>query len=116
MKLLRHALFAFLLLLAQSGALTHGVEHLRVDGDAPASHSCSYCVAAQGLDVPLAATPENVALSAAGFAPRQAPSLLFISPRPPRRAPAHRPNFSEAPFMSSPFACERLHHRFGEEP
>lgn len=90
MKLLRHALFAFLLLLAQSGALTHGVEHLRVDGDAPASHSCSYCVAAQGLDVPLAATPENVALSAAGFAPPAGAVLALhfaAAPAPRARAP-----------------------------
>ncbi|MFZ2855796.1 MAG: hypothetical protein WAZ34_16985, partial [Rhodocyclaceae bacterium] len=61
MKLLRHALFAFLLLLAQTGVLTHAVEHLRVDGDTPASHSCAYCVAAQGLDAPLAAAPPALA-------------------------------------------------------
>lgn len=68
MKLGRHLLFAFLLLLAQTGALTHGVEHLRSDADAPASHSCSLCIAAQGLDAPLASTAPDIVGSAADFA------------------------------------------------
>lgn len=69
MKFFRHALFAVLLLLAQSGALTHAVEHLRIDTDAPASHSCSLCIAAQGLDSALASAAPNLALSAACFTP-----------------------------------------------
>lgn len=68
MKFFRHALFAFLLLLAQSGALTHSVEHLRGDADAPASHSCALCIAAHGLDAPLAAPTPDVALPTADFA------------------------------------------------
>lgn len=67
MKLLRHALFALLLLLAQSGALTHGVEHLRIDADAPASHGCTLCIAAHGLDAPLAAATPGIAPSTADF-------------------------------------------------
>jgi hypothetical protein len=69
MKLFRHVLVAFLLLLAQSGALTHAVEHLRIDADTPASHSCSLCLVAQGLDAALASAPPDIALSTADFAP-----------------------------------------------
>ena len=90
MKTLRHALFAFLLLLAQSEALTHAVEHLRIDADTPASHSCALCIAAQGLDAALASTPPGIALFTADFAPPAgvAVSAFFapnISPR--ARAP-----------------------------
>lgn len=77
MKLLRHALFAFLLLLAQSGALTHGAEHLRSDADAPASHSCTHCIAAHGLDAPLAAPTPDLALPTADFA---RPANLVATP------------------------------------
>lgn len=77
MKLLRHALFALLLLLAQSGALTHGVEHLRVDADAPASHSCTLCIAAHALDAPLAAATPDLALPTADFA---RPAILVATP------------------------------------
>ena len=77
MKLLRHALFALLLLLAQSGALTHGVEHLRVDADAPASHSCAHCITAHGLNAPLSAATPDLALSTADFA---RPVSLLASP------------------------------------
>jgi hypothetical protein len=68
MKLARHLLLTLLLLLAQTGALTHAVEHLRPDSDAPASHSCALCIALQGLDAALAATPPAIALPAADFA------------------------------------------------
>lgn len=69
MKFFRHALFAILLLLAQSGALTHAVEHLQSDTDAPVSHSCSLCIAAHGLDSALASTTPDLAPTAANFAP-----------------------------------------------
>jgi hypothetical protein len=71
-KLLRHALFAVLLLLAQTGALTHAVEHLRIQSDdtnAPASHTCAVCLSAQGLDVALASTPPDIAQLTANFTP-----------------------------------------------
>jgi hypothetical protein len=68
MKLLRHVLFAVLLLLAQTGALTHAVEHLRTDVDTP-THTCALCIAAQGLDAALVSAPPAAVLLAAGFAP-----------------------------------------------
>lgn len=79
MSLFRHALFALLLLLAQSGALAHGVEHLRSDADRTATHGCALCLAAQGIDTALVATAPALALCAAGFA---APVHL-VTPRPP---------------------------------
>jgi hypothetical protein len=82
MKLLRHALFAVLLLLAQTGALTHAVEHLRIQSDdtnAPASHTCSLCVAAQGLDAALASTPPDIAHSTADFSPSTGVDLGAVS-------------------------------------
>ena len=69
MKFLRHALFAVLLLLAQTGALTHAVEHLRIDADSPASQTCAVCLSAQGLDVALASTPPDIAQLTANFTP-----------------------------------------------
>jgi hypothetical protein len=69
MRFFRHALVAFLLLLAQSGALTHAVEHLRIDADTPASHGCTLCIAAHGVDAALASTPPDITPSAADFAP-----------------------------------------------
>lgn len=69
MKRLRHLLVAVLLLLAQSGALTHEIEHLRPDADEPASHVCALCIAAQGLAAPLASLAPCIALSVANFAP-----------------------------------------------
>lgn len=90
MKLLRHTLFALLLLLAQTGALTHAFEHLRADADATASHACALCITAQGLDAPFASTPPDSAPSAANFAPPagvMAPAFS-VSPVSPRaRAP-----------------------------
>lgn len=67
MKRLRHLLFV-VLLLAQTGALTHAVEHLRVEADLPASHSCALCLAAQGLDAPLVSSAADMALVFADFA------------------------------------------------
>lgn len=68
MKSLRYALFALLLLLAQTGVLTHAVEHLRLDPGAPAGHVCALCLAAQGLDVPLVSAPSIPPLLVAGHA------------------------------------------------
>lgn len=89
MKSLRHLLFAFVLLLAQSVALTHAVEHLRPDADAT-THTCTLCLAAQGLDAALASASPVIALAATDFAspagvavPVFAPSA--VSPR--ARAP-----------------------------
>ncbi len=64
MKFLRHALLVVLLLLTQTGALTHAVEHLRIDTDAPASHPCAHCIAVQGLDAALISTPPAAVFSA----------------------------------------------------
>jgi hypothetical protein len=79
-KSLRHALFALLLLLAQMGVLTHAVEHLRLDPDAPAGHVCALCLAAQGLDVPLVAAPAMPPLLAAGHARPCRATCLSASP------------------------------------
>lgn len=90
MKLARHLLFALLLLLAQTGVLTHAVEHLRPDSDAPASHTCALCVAAQGLDAPLASAPAAVAFSEADFAAPAGFVVPLFSPAavsPRARAP-----------------------------
>ena len=90
MKLFRHVLLTVLLLLAQIGALTHGVEHLRIDTDAPASHSCSLCIAAQGLDSALASTTPAIALSVTDFAlPVRVEVAAFSTPviTPRARAP-----------------------------
>jgi len=89
-KRLRHLLIAVLLLLAQSGALTHEIDHLHPDADEPASHVCALCIAAQGLDVPLASVAPGIALSAANFAPPigEIVSVTFPSAVSPRaRAP-----------------------------
>lgn len=90
MKRLRHLLFAVLLLLAQSEALTHALDHLHPDVGDPPSHSCALCVAAQGLDVPLASVAPYFAFSAANFAPPMGESVAVpipssVSPR--ARAP-----------------------------
>ena len=90
MKFFRHALLAFLLLIAQSGALTHAAEHLRIDADAPASHGCSLCLVAQGLDSALASAAPTIALSTADFAPPAGVVLSTFSasaPAPRARAP-----------------------------
>lgn len=90
MKFFRHALLAFLLLLAQSGALTHAVEHLRIDTDTPASHSCALCLLAQGLDAALASAPPDIALSTVDFTPPAGVALsAFSAPAlaPRARAP-----------------------------
>jgi hypothetical protein len=88
MKFFRHALLAFLLLLAQSGALTHAIEHLRIDADTPASHSCSLCLVAQGLDSALASAPPTIALSMADFTPPT--SLAFSAFSAPALVPRAR--------------------------
>ena len=90
MKILRHALLAFLLLLAQSGALTHAAEHLRIDADTPASHGCALCLVAQGLDSALASAAPDIALSTADFTPPAGVVLSTFSaaaPAPRARAP-----------------------------
>lgn len=90
MKLARHLLVALLLLLAQGVALTHAVEHLRPDADAPLTHSCALCLAAQGLDAALASAPAALALCAAEFAAPASAALPVYSPpaiSPRARAP-----------------------------
>jgi len=89
-KRLRYLLLAVLLLLAQSGALTHALDHLHPDAGEPPSHACALCIAAQGLDAPLASVAPDFALSAANFAPPMgesvaAPIPSTVSPR--ARAP-----------------------------
>ena len=87
--LLRHLLFAILLLLAQSGALTHGVEHLRIDADAP-NHTCAQCLAAQGFDTALISLAPALAVSVATFslpASVVVPSYSSAAPAPRARAP-----------------------------
>lgn len=68
MKPLRHLLLALLLLLAQSVALTHAVDHLRIDAETP-THRCTLCIAAQGLDAALTGEPPAIVLGTAEFAP-----------------------------------------------
>ena len=89
MRFFRHALFAVLLLLTQSGALTHAVEHLRTDVDTQ-THTCTLCIAVQGLDASLMATPPALGVSSAGFAPPSTFTSLVYSPAaisPRARAP-----------------------------
>lgn len=89
MKFFRHALFALLLLLTQSGALTHAVEHLRTDVDTP-THTCTLCIAAQGLDAQLISTPSTIGAPAADFASPSTFTTLIYSPAaisPRARAP-----------------------------
>lgn len=90
MKRLRHLLLVVLLLLAQSGALTHALEHLRPDADEAASHACAQCIAAQGLAAPLASVAPDIAVSAARFAPPAGESVAAPIPNavsPRARAP-----------------------------
>ena len=68
-KRLRHLLIAVLLLLAQSGALTHEIDHLYPEANEPASHVCALCIAAQGLAAPLASVAPGIAFSEVSFAP-----------------------------------------------
>lgn len=93
MKRLRHLLLAVLLLLAQSGALTHAIDHLHPDAGEAASHTCALCIAAQGLAAPLASVAPGITLSAAGFAPPvgdivAVPIPSAVTPR------AHAPPFA----------------------
>lgn len=88
----RGALFACLLLFAQTLALLHGFEHGddNADADHPAGHACALCLAVHGLDAPV---PGAVAASSAGSAapprvapsPHAAPALPFFARR--ARAP-----------------------------
>lgn len=89
MKPLRHLLFALVLLLAQSMALTHAVEHLRIDADTP-THTCALCIAAQGLDAALTGEPPDIAQGIAEFAPPTGAVVPVFSPAavsPRARAP-----------------------------
>lgn len=89
MKPLRHLLFALVLLLAQSVALTHAVEHLRVDADTP-THTCALCIAAQGLDAALTGEAPDLVGGTAEFAPPTGVVIPVFSPSavsPRARAP-----------------------------
>jgi len=89
MKFLRHALFSLLLLLAQSGALTHAADHLRPDAET-APHLCALCIVAHSLAAPFASTPPSIALCAADFALPEGGSIPVFSPSdvsPRARAP-----------------------------
>ncbi len=59
MKHLRAAVLVLLLVLAQSAALFHFVDHLKPDADEGSSHACMFCLAAHNLDYPLP-TPATV--------------------------------------------------------
>jgi hypothetical protein len=90
MKALRHLLFCMVLLLTQTGALTHALEHLRTDADTSASHNCALCIAAQGLDAQLISTPSTVGPMVAAFAPPATVTARIYSPEavsPRARAP-----------------------------
>lgn len=89
---LNHLLLAVLLLLTQSGALTHAIDHLQPDADEVASHVCALCIAAQGLAAPLESAAPGMALPAASFAPPVGEIVAVavsssVSPR--ARAPPH---------------------------
>lgn len=83
MRSWRHVFVVVLLLLAQAGALTHALEHLRPDADTPASHPCALCLAAHGLDVPLASTPPRPLMPAAVHARPCRAAFLATSPAAP---------------------------------
>ena len=53
MKLLRSAILALLLVLAQSAALFHFVDHIKPDAGEGDGHACVFCLAAYNLDSPL---------------------------------------------------------------
>ncbi|ACV37321.1 hypothetical protein [Accumulibacter sp.] len=53
MKRLRFAILALLLLLAQSAALFHYVDHLKPDADEADGHACVFCLAAHNLESPV---------------------------------------------------------------
>jgi len=77
MRIFRSALIVLLLVLAQATALVHALEHLRVDDAThPAHQVCGQCLAAQGLDAPLVATPLSPQQSSAVQA-----RVEYISPR-----------------------------------
>lgn len=89
MKLLRGLLFSIVLLLAQSGALTHALEHVSHDDAEPSlAHSCGLCIAAQGLDAPLISTSDILVQVDADVA---TPAVaVALSPAPPDVSPCAR--------------------------
>lgn len=85
MRTWKGALFAFLLFLAQTAALLHVFEHLAGDADRPANHGCSFCLAAHGLDAPLASLPAAPAPMFSGVPPFAPFSYLSPAPALPAR-------------------------------
>jgi len=61
MKLLRSAILALLLVLAQSAALLHYVDHLKPDADEGGGHACVFCLAVHGLGSPVPTPAKAVA-------------------------------------------------------
>jgi hypothetical protein len=61
MKLLRSVILALLLVLAQSAALLHFVDHLKPDADEGGGHACVFCLAVHGLDSPVPTLAKAVA-------------------------------------------------------
>ena len=109
MKRWQGALFAFLLLFAQTAALLHAFEHRpgaaggtaaaagfvesgessdSADSTEPAGHACAFCLAAHGLDAPLAAAADAAPLLS--FAAAPAPASFYLSPAPAPPVPGAR--------------------------
>lgn len=109
MKRWQGALFAFLLLFAQTAALLHAFEHRpgaagdtvaaagfgesadsadSADSTEPAGHACAFCLAAHGLDAPLAAAAGAAPLLS--FAAAPAPASFYLSPPPAPPVPGAR--------------------------
>lgn len=93
MRAWKGGFFAFLLLFAQTAALLHAFEHRVGDSSESAGHSCSLCLAAHGLDVPLAATLAVPPLLS--FVAALAPQSFYLSPSaPPPARSARAPPFA----------------------
>lgn len=90
MQLLRSAFFALLLVLAQSAALLHFVDHLKHDADEGGEHACVVCLAAHALDAPVPTPAKAVAGPVVPAAPLARQAWFSCSSRirrPCARAP-----------------------------
>jgi hypothetical protein len=90
MKLLRSAIFALLLVLAQSAALLHSVDHLKPDADAAGGYACVFCLAVHGLDSPVPSLAKVVVEPLLPVAPLAQAACSSCAPRlrqPCARAP-----------------------------
>ncbi len=82
MKLLRPVILALLLVLAQSAALLHCVDHFKQDADEGNGHACVFCLAAHGLDSPVPTPAKAVAEPLLPVAPLAQQAWFSCSSRP----------------------------------